>query len=384
MRRIDGHLVMQHGVMIPEREGGRMKPGELQSGAYGFYYKGNAETPQHPETDPLKNLQAVVKPVEVKIEPAKKYRDLIPSAVYFTNEKWQECLESHGIIIDTENRKLIIRNAGTTYAPTYNLTDVQLQELTDNSLKNSSVPHRIEVINSLISNDFDNRLTFDMLNSTEQPNLGLRHEAIQRLYPQAVLRNGALDEQQVLETGKQDFRHRDVVDGKSIEARDKAWYRQVNNGREVNVGDVWVEKDEQNADKFRMSAVINGEIISHEITQKQYDKFLALDDYHRMKMFDKVFDEVKMKNIPGRGMNLGQALLSSLAIVGEATRMTAGIAHDIEHIKHPHCSPEVYVENHHHHGRVYVKAGLDTPESIAGRIFDAGMNQGYRDAMLHR
>ena len=31
-----------------------------------------------------------------------------------------------------------------------------------------------------------------------------------------------------------------------------------------------------------MTAVINGESISHEITQKQYDKFMAIDDYHRM------------------------------------------------------------------------------------------------------
>ena len=32
--------------------------------------------------------------------------------------------------------------------------------------------------------------------------------------------------------------------------------------------------------------------ITHEISQKQYDKFLAVDDYHRMKLFSKIFNEV--------------------------------------------------------------------------------------------
>lgn len=44
-----------------------------------------------------------------------------------------------------------------------------------------------------------------------------------------------------------------------------------------------------------MTAVINGESISHEITQKQYDKFMAIDDYHRMKLFSHIFKEVDMK-----------------------------------------------------------------------------------------
>ena len=57
MRRVDGHLIMQHGMMIPEREGGRMKPGELQSGAYGFYYKGGQKQIVQ-QTDPLSHSQA--------------------------------------------------------------------------------------------------------------------------------------------------------------------------------------------------------------------------------------------------------------------------------------------------------------------------------------
>ena len=44
--------------------------------------------------------------------------------------------------------------------------------------------------------------------------------------------------------------------------------------------------------KYRMTAVIDGEAVSHEITQKQYDKFMAIDDYHRLKLFSKIFGEV--------------------------------------------------------------------------------------------
>lgn len=389
MRRVNGSLVMQHGMMIPEREGGRLKPGELQSGAYGFYYKGGQQQVQQRQSDPLQDLQTVIKPADYAPEPAKKYRDLIPSAVYFTNDKWQECLESHGIQVDADNKRLIVQNAGTPYATSYDLTDNQVKKLTSNNLKDCTVPQRIDIINGLISKDFNNKLTFDMLNSTEQPKLDMKAETIQSI--DAETRQHLREAKQQQQTEEytrgnpvQEMNTPNGVNGHSLDETNKGWYRQINNGREVEVGDIWVEKDFQSEGKLKMSAVINGEVVSHEISQKQYDKFLALDDYHRMKMFDKVFDEVKMKNIPGQGMNFGQALLSSLALVGETTRMTAGIAHDIEHIKHPHSGPDVYVEGHQHHGRVFIKAGLDTPESIAGRIFDAGMNQGFRDAMLHR
>ena len=48
-----------------------------------------------------------------------------------------------------------------------------------------------------------------------------------------------------------------------------------------------------------MSAVIDGNVVSHEINQKQYDKFLVVNDYQRMKLFDKIFPEVEMKTKEG-------------------------------------------------------------------------------------
>ena len=75
----------------------------------------------------------------------------------------------------------------------------------------------------------------------------------------------------------------------------KGWYREGKHGREVEVGDIWVEKvpskvqqeakqpqkDQKDNENFtyRMSAVINGEVITHEISKKQYDKFMPYDEY---------------------------------------------------------------------------------------------------------
>ena len=115
-----------------------------------------------------------------------------------------------------------------------------------------------------------------------------------------------------------------------------------------------IQKDEKGNAKFRMTAVINGESISHEITQKQYDKFMAIDDYHRMKLFSHIFKEVDMKTIPGEGKNIG-------AQIGDRP------------------APAVFVEHHHDHAHgphVYFKGSVDSPQDLASRAFDAGLNAG--------
>ena len=61
-RMQDGyHLRRMAGVaMVPEHADGRLRPGELQSGSYGYYYKGHQEAPT--VQDPLKDLQNVFTP----------------------------------------------------------------------------------------------------------------------------------------------------------------------------------------------------------------------------------------------------------------------------------------------------------------------------------
>ena len=163
----------------------------------------------------------------------------------------------------------------------------------------------------------------------------------------------------------------------------KAWYREGNHGREVNVEDIKVEpvrnehgeleKDEKGNAMFRMTAVINGESISHEITEKQYDKFMAIDDYHRMKLFSKIFDEVDMKNVPEArsniGAKIGGALLAGLAVMSEIGRS--------------HSGPCVFVE-HHNRPHVYFKPGVDSPRDLASRAFDAGVNAAEHGVGLGR
>jgi hypothetical protein len=166
----------------------------------------------------------------------------------------------------------------------------------------------------------------------------------------------------------------------------------------VEVGDIWVEKtpkptpdkvqdnvkeqkqkqsDEEQKFTYRMSAVINGEVITHDISKKQFDKYMAVDDYQRQRMMSKIFHEVDMKTRPEmrQGFNLGAFLGAGLTALSDATYLGADIAHNVEHIKHPHSAPEFHQEVHGT-GRIYVKPGVDSPQDIAERAFDAGLNAG--------
>lgn len=97
MRRIGGALFMQGAPMVPERPDYRMKPGELQSGGYGFYYKGNVQDVPAPRRDVLDDLKTVITPVQIPPRPredAKPYKELVTSEVYFSDEKWRMPAES--------------------------------------------------------------------------------------------------------------------------------------------------------------------------------------------------------------------------------------------------------------------------------------------------
>ena len=324
MRRVGGAMFMQGAPLVPERPDGRIKPGELLNGGYGFYYKGGQQNmvQQHSE-DVLAGLEAVIPPIEIPSrpqEPAKTYKELITSDVYFSNEKWQECLSSHGVIIDANSKTLTIQSATTQHDLVYDLTDEELTRLTDNSIKNAPVQSRLDIINNVIKNDFSDKLTMDMLNSREQIALNLTPEVEAELNArQEVVAEHAFpltqgNEYIIAEKEDRSIAH---VDGNSLYDinQDKGWFREGRNGREVQVDDIRVEpvrneqgeiqQDEKGNAMFRMTAVINGESISHEISQKQYEKFMAVDDYHRMKLFSKIFDEVDMKNAPGHGRNIG-------------------------------------------------------------------------------
>ena len=385
MRRVGGAMFMQGAPLVPERPDGRIKPGEMQNGGYGFYYKGGQQNMvQQPSQDVLSDLQSVIPPVEVRprsTEPAKPYNELITSKVYFSSEKWQECLSSHGIVIDPTSKTLTVQSTATRQDFVYDLTDEEVRKLTSNSIKEVPVQNRIDLINNVIKNDFQDKLTMDMLNSKEQIGLKLTPEVEAELNSrqQIVIDQSqplVYDDQAVVEPEDRSVAH---VDGNSLYEinEGKGWFREGKHGREVQVDDIKVEpvrdekgeiqKDEKGNALFRMTAVINGESISHEITQKQYDKFMAIDDYHRMKLFSHIFKEVDMKNVPGMqsniGAKIGGALLAGIAVMGELGR--------------DRYAPTVFVEHHHDpRPHVYFKGSVDSPQDLASRAFDAGLNAG--------
>lgn len=385
MRRVGGAMFMQGAPLVPEHPDGRMKPGEMQNGGYGFYYKGGQQNMvQQPSQDVLSDLQSVIPPVEVRprsAEPAKPYNELITSKVYFSNEKWQECLASHGIVIDPTGKTLTVQSTATRQDFVYDLTDEELRKLTSNSIKEVPVQNRIDLINNVIKNDFQDKLTMDMLNSKEQVGLKLTPEVEAEINSrqQIVIDQSqplVYDDQTIVEPEDRSVAH---VNGNSLYEinEGKGWFREGKHGREVQVDDIKVEpvrddkgeiqKDEKGNALFRMTAVINGESISHEITQKQYDKFMAIDDYHRMKLFSHIFSEVDMKNVPGMqsnvGAKIGGALLAGLAVMSELGR--------------DRCAPAVFIEHHHDpRPHVYFKGSVDSPQDLASRAFDAGLNAG--------
>ena len=398
LRRVGGQLFFPQAPIVPERWDRQMKPGELQSGGYGFYYKGQTQQTV-PNQDVLQNLQAVVTPAVTRPrsnDPAKPYKELITSPVYFSNEKWQECLSSHGIIVDAEHKTLTIQSTATNTDMVYDLKDDELKALTSNSIKEVPVNKRLEVLNDIIKDDFADKITIDMLNSKERIGIGLRPEVQQELekMQQPTMEAEQGDE---LSVQQEQQTHGDAsVNGQDLALmdEDKGRYRETKHGREVQVDEIYVEKIEkpklsedstkqepvadkqekgkkdESEVKYRMTAVINGEAISHEITQKQYDKFMAVDDYHRMKLFSNIFKEVDMKTRPGANAGLGTKLFAALTA---GAVVASGLAHGVSHRPHP----EVYGvrQDGPHPPHPYFKPGVDAPNEVAARNFEAQMNR---------
>lgn len=382
LRRVGGDLFYPGGPAVPERWDGRMKPGELQSGGYGFYYKGNRQAAPQQERDVLQDLQAVITPMTSRprsTEPAIPYRELITSPVYFSNEKWQECLSSHGIIIDQDAKTMTIQSERETVDMVYDLSEEETAILTSNSIEEHPTEKRISLINDIISPDFADKVSMETLNSNSRIAIGLHPEIRQEIEQENQLQeNTFLQEQQVQEQRMTtDVQAAATVDGRDLTPLNEkmGWYREERNGREVEVGEIAVHPAETEG-KFRMSAVINGQVVSHEISQKQYDKFLAVDDYHRMKLFSKVFDEVDMKMRPEARQGLGVKILAALSA---GTVVASEVAHNLR----CHHAPEVYTD-HYCGPRPYYKPGVDTPRDVAIRYFEAEMNREITDMRLGR
>lgn len=162
------------------------------------------------------------------------------------------------------------------------------------------------------------------------------------------------------------------VDGHALAMEDgrKGWYREGAHGRAVEVGEIRVEpfmgqdKKGRQELQYRMTAVVDGQHVQMSISQKDYDKFLAVDDYHRMKLFSKVSGLVDMKTRPEAKVPLGRQIMGALV----------GVAAEGQELTRGRPMPELYSEGMGG-PRVYSKPGVDSPATVAARIFDAQMNR---------
>lgn len=431
MRRIGNEAYFAGAPMTPVRPDGRIKPGELSAGGYGFYYKGEQQARQQ-MIDPMAELKTVLPAIQViERKPSDTgipYKEAIASDVYFTNEKWQEVLSSHGIVIDADKKMLTIQSSEVPADLQYDLKPDELKALTAGDLKTASIQQRLDVLDSIIGKDFADRITREMLDGRQtlsivmkpealeevKQNLGIIEPQLQFAEQEAVQMEQAqqvIEKHVIPEAGLPPLVEGASVHGEDLqmESEGKGWYREDTHGREVHVGEIRVEpirpdvtdETEKSDVKYRMTAVINGEAISHEITAKQYDKFMALDDEHRMKLFAKVFPEVDIKCIPkedrlpseerdrGSKIPLGEQLLMALSVAGGATHILRGVAHDVGHIRRDISGhePERYMEGHaespHGHGGIYYKPGADTYSEVASRAFEAGMTAEHMHHELH-
>ena len=498
LRRIGDHVYRPYGgPVVPERPDGRIKPGELRSGGYGFYYKGQQRETSVDVLDRIA-IEPKLKPLEAAPRPQGQgipFSQAIDANSEVTNafskDKFLEVMASHGIVIDEQKKTLTIQSNLSKVDLQYDLTPEELQKLTAASLKGGngvSLDDRLAVINDVIKKDFDTPVTKDMLETKELVSLDLKPEvraeveapfieqerrmeeqrrlaearaerdaieqrieqdpnAISGRQIQAILGNkgwfqpvdhgremyvgeirvdktaaGAyvmtaeingrllahtisekqfnkfldLDDAHRLKMFDDVFREVEIksahgrslydddmylahdgqtvvtgqdidiahattnsVDGAALQEfnEKKGFYRERANGREVEVGNISVDPMENG--KYKMTAVINGQAISHEITQKQYDKFLAVDDYHRMQLFSKIFDEVDMKTRPGQGTNIGAAILAALVVTGEV--MSEGLG------RPPRPRPELYESRMP--PTVYTKEGVVNAADIAAANF---------------
>ena len=387
--------------MVAARPDGRIKPGELTGGGYGFYYKGSqaatliGQGERTAGEDVLRELGTVVPEIQARPQSEAKatpYSEAITSDVYFSVDKWKAVLSSHGIVIDEQAKTLTVKSSAINRDLVYDLRDDELAVLAAGSVNDVTVQDRLDIINGIISADYDGRVTRDTLESREAVSLQLTPAAIEdirsqerSLHPQPLMSADEADlliQQVILQEQEDERRGIGRVHGEDLygmESR-QGWFREGAHGREISVGEIRVEplrneNEEHGRDmKYRMTAVINGEAVSHEITRRQYDKFMAVDDYHRMLLFSKVFREVDMKQLPREqregGLNVGAAILAALTAAGELARG-------------PRMAPDLYMERHAA-GRVYMKPGVDSPQDIASRAFDAGLNAAEHGVGLGR
>lgn len=258
-----------------------------------------------------------------KALPLKDYINGYSTLLTFSGAGFAEVLSSHGIVVDKDKKTLTIKSDGVNKNLEYTLTDEELNTILNDKLRftdtrgkkkqihNKNAPNiseRLDVINKVIANDFADKITVDHLQSKDYINIKLKPEAaasLGLLETQANAYNKNIDTLDLdMREMRQDYRTGfvdkwnsiGVVDGRTL-SEDNGFYLPMNKGRRVSVGEIQAyPTNDGTKTSYRMTAVINNLVMSHEISKDDYIKFINYDDEHRLQLFDKVFDEVKIKS----------------------------------------------------------------------------------------
>ena len=222
-------------------------------------------------------------------------------------------MKSHGIVIDEAKKTLTIQSNLSKVDLLYDLKPEELQKLMANKVSGKggvSVDARLAIINEVIGKDFDTKLTKDMLETKELVSLDLKPEVRQEVEAPFIEQERRIAEQQRLAEAKAEQRREserierdpNAINGREIQTilGNKGWFQPVANGREMVVGEIRVDKTLNGT--YVMEAEVNGRLLAHSISAKDYQKFLDLNDAHRLKMFDKVFNEVEIKSAHGESL----------------------------------------------------------------------------------
>ena len=360
--------------------GERLAPGTMRSFDYrspglrpttGVYWKG--ERRQYESEDQMPDrVKVTVTPEKPRAaerpEPGKAVAltDHYMNPVYFSPEHWRQVLDTHGIVIDEANKKMIIKSSGARLNYSYDLTDQEIAKILNPKLEPDgvSIKERLDIINNNVNfkKDFESGITVDMLKSNNIIDVKLTPAAREKFEYKFEEYDRWMEQQKMLTEAKEAARsqfmaqegriRRDpaAISGREIGAilGGYGWYNAEAHGREVVVAEIRVDnlkeainsvvmpdgrvmtaeelqkematlgpEDQEYAktiqdrlqklmdenkdakDKFVMSAVINGEIVSHEISRKDYEKFMRYDDEHRLKLFDSIFGEVSIQKSEG-------------------------------------------------------------------------------------
>lgn len=320
-RRIDDRpFIAGSAPVVMDRPDGRLKPGELKTGDYGFYDKG------YRQQDVLAGMSIDVKP-KVLVRPkgeAFTLKELLNGYsvdMTFSGQGFNRVLATHGIVIDKDHKTLTIKSDGVNQNLQYKLTDSELNTILNDKLKytqgegskqkviNKDAPgvsDRLDVINKIINVDFAEKITESHLQSKDYINIKLKPEVEKELNigeQQArsyARKTDVIDMKNLRQDYKTGYIDKwnsiGVVDGRNLDAG-KGFYLPVKDGRAVSVGEIqaYPVNDGQKT-TFRMTAAINNQVMSHEISRDDYLKFINYDDEHRLELFDKVFKEVKIKD----------------------------------------------------------------------------------------